>query len=282
MYALKRAYEMATYAIGDIQGCYDAFRRLLTKIKFNAQSDTLWLCGDLVNRGPHSLEVLRFVRDLPHTKIVLGNHDIHLLAVYEKVVPLNKLDTFTDVLEAADAAELCAWLRQHPFLHYDAALQYMLVHAGLAPQWDLLQAQQCADEVKAALSGPAYLQLLQQLYGNEPVCWSDALSGYDRLRFILNCFTRLRFCDVAGHLHLEYKGPLGSQPAHLMPWFDVPWRRSQAVSILFGHWSALEGSIHSPHVTALDTGCVWGGCLTAMCLETKQFYREECVGYATY
>lgn len=270
---------MATYVIGDIQGCYDEFRRLLKTIAFNASRDTLWLCGDLVNRGPKSLEVMQFISDLKNVQVVLGNHDIHLLAVNENPELLKKSDTFTDVLDAADRNVLCHWLRQQPLLHYDTALNYVLVHAGLPPQWDLKLAQQCAHEVESVLRGADYKTFLQQIYGDEPRCWSAELSGIARLRFNLNCLTRLRFCDEAGRLHLEYKGPLGSQPPTLVPWFRVSWRHNKDLRILFGHWSALEGKIQEPNIYALDTGCIWGGSLTAMCLEDGKIYQESCHMY---
>ncbi|MBI5448138.1 MAG: symmetrical bis(5'-nucleosyl)-tetraphosphatase [Gammaproteobacteria bacterium] len=273
---------MANYVIGDIQGCYDEFRRLLKKISFNESRDILWLCGDLVNRGPHSLDVMRFVSNLKKIHLVLGNHDLHLLAVNEQPGLLKSADTFSDILNAAEGAALCQWLRQQAFLHHDPELNYLMVHAGLAPQWDVSLAQQCAHELEAVLRGAEYRNFLKNMYGDEPRAWSAALLGMPRLRFIANCFTRLRFCDEAGNIDLIYKGPLGKQPGGLLPWFKVKGRLTQPQRVLFGHWAALEGIVHEPSVYAMDTGCVWGGDLSAMCLETGKIYQEGCQRYATY
>lgn len=273
---------MATYAIGDIQGCYTEFRLLLNAINFNAEQDILWLCGDLVNRGPNSLDVLRYVSNLKNKIVVLGNHDLHLLAVHAHPSYLNKSDTFQDVLNAVECDELCNWLRHQSLFYHDASLNYSLLHAGLPPQWDLIQAQHCAQEAEAALRGLHYKEFLQQMYGNQPSLWTAELSGIDRLRFIVNCFTRLRFCDEAGAIHLEYKGALGSQPSHLLPWYEISWRLSNNMRILFGHWAALEGKVRTPNVIALDSGCVWGGQLSALCLEESKIYQVSCPTYAKY
>lgn len=273
---------MATYAIGDVQGCYDELRQLLNLIKFKPQVDVLWFCGDLVNRGPKSLEVLRYVRDLPNKVVILGNHDLHLLSIEAHPRFIHFEDTLQKLVEAPDCAELCAWLRQQPLLHYDEALNYVMVHAGLPPQWDLQQAKICAREIEHVLQGQNYAAFLQHMYGNEPKQWSVQLAGWDRLRFIVNCLTRLRFCDDEGNIHLEYKGPLGSQPANLFPWYEISWRLSHNLKILFGHWAALEGKIHTSSVIALDSGCVWGGHLSAFCLEDHKLYQVSCATYAKY
>ncbi|EKD74573.1 MAG: hypothetical protein ACD_44C00399G0003 [uncultured bacterium] len=276
---------MSTYVIGDIQGCYDELKNLLKLFNFNPQKDCLWFCGDLVNRGPKSLDVLRFVQDLKNKKIVLGNHDFHLLVVSENPHLLSNEDTFTDVLGASDQKALCVWLKQQALLHYDAESDYVLVHAGLAPQWDLAQAQACAAELETFLKTTAYDEaFLKNIYdNNEPRCWSGQLTDVERLRFSLNCFTRLRFCDEEGNVHLEYKGPLGSQPENLLPWYEISWRKNKNLKILFGHWSALQKTkVRSQSVFPLDTGCVWGGQLTALCLETRKYYQESCPVYAKY
>lgn len=271
---------MATYVIGDVQGCYHELKKLVRLFDFNPAKDTLWFCGDLVNRGPHSLEVLRFVSDLPRKVVVLGNHDIHLLSVYEKVQTQKKLDTLSVVLDAPDVSLLCKWLRCQPLLHVDETEKRVLVHAGFAPQWDLSLAKQCADEVTAALQGENYVEVLAGLYGNEPRLWSSDLQGMDRLRFSVNCFTRMRFCEKSGAIDFDYKGGLASAPDSLIPWFSFPGRLSESLTILFGHWSALEGKIRQKNVLALDTGCIWGGSLSALCLDTGKIYQESCVAYA--
>jgi bis(5'-nucleosyl)-tetraphosphatase (symmetrical) len=268
---------MATYAIGDVQGCFDELNALLQLIKFDETTDQLWLTGDLVNRGPKSLAVLRFLRNLKKPPImVLGNHDLHLLAAAYGVEPVKEKDTFSDILNAVDGLELCDWLRQQPLLYHDADLNFTLVHAGLLPQWDLAKAQQCALEVSNVLREGDFRAFLHHMYGSTPTCWDEKLTGWDRLRFITNCFTRIRFCDQQGHLDLRSKGKVGSQPAGFMPWFKVPGRLHASNRILFGHWAALEGKADEPNVYALDTGCVWGRCLTAMRLEDQKLFSVNC------
>lgn len=258
---------MATYAIGDVQGCFDELQDLLKKISFDAQRDHLWFTGDLVNRGPKSLEVVRFVKALGERGVsVLGNHDLHLLAVAQGHERYRNKDTFDDILKAPDRDELLHWLRHRPFLHHDTGLGFTLIHAGLPPQWDLAQAKACAKEVEAVLRGKDFAAYLEHMYGNDPAQWSDTLTGWKRLRFITNCFTRLRYCDVAGCLALEEKGPPGTQPTPYLPWFEIPQRRSHGLSILFGHWSTL-GARTDPGVYPLDSGCLWGGALTALRLD---------------
>jgi len=258
---------MAVYAIGDIQGYFDPLRRLLDALRFDPAVDRVWLVGDLVNRGPSSLEVLRFVKGLGEAATaVLGNHDLHLLAVQHAARPRKRRDTLRQVLDASDRDELLGWLRHRPLLHHDPGLGYTLVHAGLAPQWDLATAQACAREVETALRGPEYARFLEQMYGDQPDRWSDTLAGWDRLRFITNCLTRMRYCDVEGRLDLDAKGSPGAQPAGLVPWFRVPGRRHAGLRVVFGHWSQL-GLMLEEEVIALDTGCVWGGALTAARLD---------------
>ena len=264
---------MAVYAIGDVQGCYDELQGLLEQIDFDTRKDQLWFAGDLVNRGPRSLETLRFVRSL-NAVTVLGNHDLHLLASACDPRRRKRKDTLHAVFEAPDANELLDWLRQQPLLHHDDTLGYTLVHAGLPPQWDLATAQACAGEVEAVLRSDRYGEFFTVMYGNEPGTWSPTLKDWERLRFITNCFTRLRYCDSNGRLALEEKGPPGSQPQHLRPWFDWPGRNSRNMRIVFGHWSTL-GPHDAPGIHALDTGCLWGGTLTACRLDTSEPQRFE-------
>ncbi|MCZ6719672.1 MAG: symmetrical bis(5'-nucleosyl)-tetraphosphatase [Gammaproteobacteria bacterium] len=272
---------MATYAVGDIQGCYSEFLTLLDRIQFAPATDRLWLTGDLVNRGPQSLEVLRFVKDLGESATtVLGNHDLHLLSVahaHNNKVRSNP--TLDGVLAAPDSQALLDWLRHLPLIHHDALLGFTLIHAGLPPQWDLTLARQCAVEVTSALRGADYPVYLDNMYGNQPDCWSEELSGWDRLRFITNCFTRLRFCDKVGRLALEEKGPPVDGTSALIPWFEITGRRSQDLQIIFGHWSTLhlaDKHYESQGVHPLDTGCVWGGQLTAVRLDDLQYFSVPC------
>lgn len=258
---------MAIYAIGDIQGCYDPLRRLLDLLNFDPVADTLWLVGDLVNRGPQSVEVLRLVRSLGQRAVtVLGNHDLTLLAVAAGQVKPKRKDTFHSVLDAPDGAALLDWLRHCPLLHHDAELGFTLVHAGLPPQWDLALAQGCAAEVEATLRGPHYAEFLGNMFGGEPRRWQEDLAGDDRLRFTVNALTRMRFCAADGALSFSEKGPPGSQKPGLLPWFLVPRRRNADLCIVFGHWAAL-GYYRAPGLYALDSGCVWGNRLTAVRLD---------------
>lgn len=258
---------MAVYAIGDIQGCYDPLRRLLDLLRFDPATDSLWLVGDLVNRGPHSVGVLRLVRGLGDRAVaVLGNHDLTLLAVAAGQVKPKRKDTFHSILDAPDRDELLHWLRYRPLLHHDPTLGFTMVHAGLPPQWDLALAQRGAAELEAVLRGSRYVEFLGRMFGGELRRWRDDLSGDDRLRFIVNALTRLRFCTIDGGLSLSEKGPPGSQGKGLLPWFAVPERRNADLNIVFGHWAAL-GYYRAPGVYALDTGCVWGNRLTAIRLD---------------
>lgn len=262
---------MATYAIGDVQGCYSELQELLAAIKFDPQADRLWFAGDLVNRGPNSLEVLRFVKNLGNAVVVLGNHDLHLLSLANGHP--YKDHTMYDVLAAPDCQELIDWLRQQPLLHYDAKLGYLMTHAGLPPQWSLAQAQNYAEEVETQLNDDRYAEFLDHIYGNQPDTWREDLTGWDRLRYIVNALTRLRFCTPSGKLDLVSVGKAGSQPPGFLPWFQVQNRACRDVNIVFGHWAALEGVTHTPQVFALDTGCAWGGSLTALRLEDRQLFE---------
>jgi len=257
---------MACYAIGDIQGCYDELRALLEKIRFNSDRDRLWLVGDLVNRGPKSLQVLRFVRDLGDNAVsVLGNHDLHLLAAAYTGRRSNP--TLDPVLQAPDRWALVEWLRYRPLLAWSAEHDALMTHAGLAPQWDTATAQACAEELEQALRGPNYRDFLEHMYGDQPDQWDPALTGIDRLRFTTNAFTRMRYCHPDGRLEMHAKGPPGSQPDDLLPWFELRQQREKEPHLLFGHWSTL-GTVDHPRIHALDTGCMWGGALTALELDS--------------
>lgn len=242
-------------------------RRLLDKIGFDPATDRLWSVGDLVGRGRQSLETLRYLHSLGDALItVLGNHDLNLLAVAQGLRKVRGKDRLGPLLAADERDELLHWLRHRPVLHHDAGLGYTMVHAGLPPQWDLAQARARAAELEHALRGEDYALLLDLMYGDEPAHWSDALEGWERLRVIVNAFTRLRYCDRDGRMDFNHKGARGSQPPELVPWFEAPGRKSIDMKIVFGHWSTL-GFVQSHRVTALDTGCVWGGRLTAVRLD---------------
>ena len=264
---------MATYAIGDLQGCFDELINLLTTINFDPPRDTLWFTGDIINRGPKSLHCLRFVKGLKkHAIMVLGNHDLHLLATVSGAGTKQADDTLDDILAAPERDDLVDWLRHQPLLHHDKTLGYTLVHAGIFPKWDLAQAQRYANELEAVLRSPKYIDFLQNMYGNHPDCWDDKLTGHDRLRFIVNTFTRMRFCGSEGKLNLQKKGPPSEATTDCLPWFKIPNRVNNDANILFGHWAALAGKTHEPNIFALDTGCVWGGSLTAMRLEDGEIF----------
>ena len=275
---------MAVYAIGDVQGCYPALMKLLTQIGFDPDRDRLWFTGDLVNRGPQSLEVLRFVKGLgERAECVLGNHDLHLLAVAAGAARLKKRDTLDDILQATDRNELLHWLRRRPLLHHDDGLGYTLIHAGLLPSWHLADARRLAHEAETVLRGDKVDEFFHHMYGDLPDHWNENLRGVDRLRVIINAFTRLRYCDLEGNMDLRPKGPTGSQPPDLMPWFQVPGRRSQEVKIIFGHWSAL-GLWDGDGVIGLDSGCLWGHSLSAVRLDAspQEFFRIDCVPYQAH
>jgi len=257
---------MATYCIGDIQGCFDELEHLLRVINYDHGRDHLWFVGDLVNRGSKSLEVLRFIKRLPNTRVVLGNHDLHLLNFYHNIVDFES-EHLEQILAAPDGLELIKWLRKQPLLYYDANHNCALVHAGVYPGWELQEAIAYAHEVEAVLQGESFLDFLKNLYGNEPSSWSNDLRGYNRLRFIVNSFTRMRFCDAQGKLEFVTAGNVDTAPKGFLPWFKIPWRKTKNVKIVFGHWAALRGVADEPNVFALDTGCVYGESLTAMRLE---------------
>lgn len=267
---------MATYAIGDIQGCYDELEALLGVIGFQQSHDQLWFVGDLVNRGPKSLQVLRFVSSLGSgARVVLGNHDLNLIAVAAGVRKLKARDTVQDVLHAPDRDDLIAWLSRQPLLVHETGLPYAMVHAGLAPQWTVAEAALLAGEVQAVMASSRRTEFLGHMYGNQPDRWQEKLTGWDRLRFITNALTRIRYVDAAGRLDMTASGPPGSQPGSLTPWFELADRQSAGEQIIFGHWATLqlEGELDPMHrVYHLDTGCVWGGRLTALRLDDERYF----------
>ena len=274
---------MPTYAIGDVQGCYRSLEQLLEKIQFDQTKDTLWFTGDLVNRGPQSLETLRFVKNLPnHHRIVLGNHDLHLLAFAEGMHSGSSDDTLSPILTAPDCDELLHWLAQQPLLQWDETLRYLMVHAGLAPIWDLTMAKQLSHEVHIVLKDSEKRSaFLQAMYGNYPDHWDPALTGMDRLRCIINYFTRARFCYPDGRLVLDNKGTIAAN-SELIPWFKIPLciqHRHRPIHIIFGHWAALSGITHVSTIHALDTGCVWGFSLSAMRLEDNVRFSVPCADF---
>jgi bis(5'-nucleosyl)-tetraphosphatase (symmetrical) len=264
------------YLIGDLQGCCDAFERLLATLNFSPSRDHLTVLGDLVNRGPQSLATLRRLRELgPSVGALLGNHDLHLLAVAYGIRPEHRNDTFREILESPERDAWIDWIRQRPL----AAMQsgWLCVHAGVPPQWEAADTLALAGEVEAMLRGPDLAGFLAVMYGNEPSRWDDDLQGADRLRFVINALTRTRFCDAKGRLDFKVKEGADAAPPGLMPWFDVPGRRTAGVPVAFGHWSTL-GLLDRPHLLGIDTGCVWGGQLTAVRVDggRREIVQVDC------
>lgn len=271
---------MSVYAIGDVQGCFEPLQQLLQQLRFDATRDRLVFVGDLVNRGPQSLDVLRFVRSLGDAaSTVLGNHDLHLLAVASQGRPGAK-DTLDDILAAPDREDLLDWLRRQPLAYEEPRSGALVIHGGLPPQWDRRTALELAREAAAVIGGSDPDAFYRHMYGNEPDRWDEGLRGWPRIRFIVNCFTRLRYCSRSGRIDLKEKRAPGAQRDGLLPWFEVPGRRSAGERIVFGHWSTL-GRIEwdAGKVCGLDTGCVWGGSLTAMDLETGALFSTGCDQY---
>ena len=256
---------MAIYAIGDVQGCYSELNRLLEKVDFDEKRDTLWFCGDLVNRGPESLQTLQFVKSLGDSAVsVLGNHDLHLLALHHGVFKVRDTSSLQPVLDSPERDELMAWLQGLPLLHYDKTHKALLVHAGIHPQWGLSKARKLAAEVEAALRGSEAATFFARMYGNKPRVWSDELKGQSRLRLITNVFTRMRYFTADGKLDFDVAGsPRQNQRSGLTPWFQMPSSLRQDVRVYFGHWSTLPVGVYG-RCFALDGGCVWGGHLVAL------------------
>ncbi|TGD72490.1 symmetrical bis(5'-nucleosyl)-tetraphosphatase [Mangrovimicrobium sediminis] len=269
---------MATYAVGDIQGCLQPLKTLLRAVDFNPSRDVLWSVGDVVNRGPRCLKTLRFLYSMRDALVlVLGNHDLHLLAVAAGVRPPSKSDTLDKILAAPDRDQLLNWLLHRPLLHREKG--YTLVHAGIPPQWSIPYAIGRAREVELALQSPECTSFLRNMYGNEPNLWTEDLTGMDRLRVITNYLTRMRYCTPQGALDLKSKGPKPDPDVgNVAPWFSHPQRAAAGEKILFGHWASLEGSTDVPNVIGLDSGCVWGGALSLYCLETGEMLRCRCRG----
>ena len=274
---------MSTYAIGDIQGCFQELNELLDLIGFSETSDQLWFVGDLVNRGPQSLETLRFIKSLGDSAItVLGNHDIHLLSASFINGKGRRKDTFDEILAAPDRDELLHWLRHQALYIQDDSLGFCMVHAGVAPQWSVDQIASLAGEVEQALQGDGYLEYLAHIYGDQPSIWSDDLTGMERLRCITNFFTRLRFCDENGRMEFSEKGPPGSQPDDWKPWYEIKNRKSADLKIIFGHWSTQKlanEDVRKHNVFSIDTGCLWGGELTAFRLDDEKIFQLDCKNY---
>lgn len=258
---------MAIYAIGDIQGCFDDLLRLLDYIKFEPKQDQLWFVGDLVNRGPKSLETVRFVKSLGDSAVtVLGNHDLHLLATACHHRHPRKKDTLTHFLQAPDCDELLYWLRHQSLFRYND--EYCLLHAGLPPQWGFSRTKKMALKAEKVLQGSDHIDFFENMYGDYPDIWNPNLHGMEKIRFIVNCFTRIRYCEMDGRLDFKHNGAIGSQPRHLLPWFEIPGRKSANMKIVFGHWSTL-GYYQGRNCYGIDTGCLWGGQLTALKLGEK-------------
>lgn len=269
---------MSNYVVGDIQGCYKPLNKLLKKVKFKPGQDKLWCVGDLVNRGPRSLETLRFLQDIDDSvEIVLGNHDLHFIAIHENCSPARTKDTLGKLLSAPDCQALSNWLREKPLVHFDCIEtkhgleNFLMLHAGVAPQWSLQKTLDLAAEVELTLQSKEYRSFLKHMYGDRPIRWHDKLEGYERLRTITNYLTRVRFCDEIGSLRLSVKEGLCAAPSGFKPWFEYE-KISPKATILFGHWAALEGYTGKRRVYALDTGYVWGRELTLMRLEDRCYY----------
>jgi bis(5'-nucleosyl)-tetraphosphatase (symmetrical) len=265
---------MPTYIIGDVQGCFDELQRLLHKVNFDLTKDTLIFVGDLVNRGPKSLQTLKFIYELPRKFVVLGNHDLYLINLAYKILPSNyKPHTLTPLLESPHLLEWMHWLRHQPLMYKNDEKKFAVVHAGIPPQWNIHQAYSYANEVSSAIEGKNFTDFLSQMFGDEPHCWNDTLTGFDRLRYITNALTRMRMCNAQGcldtHTIIAHKNDSGYKP-----WFH--WKHSlEGYQLFFGHWAALQGRCNHPNCFALDTGCVWGNKLTALCLETKERFSVD-------
>lgn len=260
---------MTTYVIGDLHGCLTPLRRLLDHLRFNPGDDNLWFAGDLINRGPESLETLRYIKALgsKNTITVLGNHDLHLLAVANGIRTASAKDTLGDILRAPDRDELCHWLARRPLIHTSKKLGHTLVHAGIHPRWTLKRARKMAHEINRALSSDLQ-SFLTTMYGNTPSRWDKNLPLIERQRFAINVFTRMRYCYADGRLNFGYTGPPCKTPENLYPWYAVPGRKVLDTQLVFGHWSS-HPAICMPGVIPIDRGCVWGGSLVAYAIESQ-------------
>jgi bis(5'-nucleosyl)-tetraphosphatase (symmetrical) len=269
---------MSTYVIGDVQGCYQPLQDLLTHIGFSPNTDTLWFCGDIINRGPDSLACLRFIKNLSEKAItVLGNHDLALLVIANGFLRPKTQDTLEAILKAKDKLDLINWLTNRPLLHHSPEHKVTLVHAGIYPLWTLSEAKDYAHEAEVALQNKStQKELFKNLFGNHPNCWSSGLPYLDRLRFIINSFTRMRVLTLDGKMNFTFKGPVSKTPKGYFPWYKLSPLATQETKIIFGHWAALNGLCDSTSAMAIDTGCVWGNQLTAVCLETNQKFSVAC------
>ena len=265
---------MPNYIVGDIQGCFDEFEQLLEQIQFNPSTDTLWVAGDLVARGPKSLETLRYIRDLGNSaKVVLGNHDLHLLAVSQGLFPAKAKDKTQPILDASDREELLSWLRQQPLMQEHD--EFVMAHAGISPQWSLKRARKESDKISKLLQSDKWPWLIENMYSNTPDLWSKDLEKIERYRYAINSFTRMRFCFPDGRLDMGCKlPPKEVSDNQFIPWFNLPQRKQLDKTVLFGHWAALEG-YQGKDVIGLDTGCVWGGELTILRWEDKKFFTQK-------
>ncbi len=264
-----------TFAVGDLQGCLDPLLRLLDRVNFDESKDQLWCVGDLVNRGPDSLGTLEFLYSIRKSiKVVLGNHDLHLLAVAHGEKKIKHDNDLSRIIESKNATTLLNWLRKQPLLHWDKEKKLAMCHAGIPPMWDLKTAKALSKEVQLVLKSSRHIYLYRAMYGNTPELWSDELEGMERLKVIINYFTRMRFLGPNGELDLDNKSGLETENNHLKPWFHYP-HKLKKTRLLFGHWAALEGMFDHPQITGLDTGCVWGGPLTLEHIETGKRYKAQ-------
>lgn len=262
---------MANYAIGDIQGCYHEFMELLSKLNYNPKKDSLWIAGDMVNRGPDSLETLKFIfENRKNIRCVLGNHDLHLMAIYFGIREPRLSDTLNKILKHKQRHDWIEWLSTLPLIQYDSSTDFCMIHAGLAPQWTLKQAIKYSKEVENAIQGKKAETFFKNMYGNSPTNWKNELTDYRRLRCITNYFTRVRAVKLNGSMDFNYKGSIDSLPSNYLAWFKHPHRKTKSHKIIFGHWAALEGYVDNKKLFGIDTGCVWGRYLTALNMDTLE------------
>ena len=270
---------MATYAIGDIQGCYQTFRKLITKIDFDPSHDKLWIAGDMINRGPDSLSTMQYIMEnQQHIQCVLGNHDLHFLAVANGCQQIHPKDTFSDILNSNMKEDIMDWFSHQPLAYFDPQQNTLMTHAGLPNNWSAKNAVAYSKEVSEYLLSSDKEKFYSEMYGNFPNIWNENLQGVNRLRYITNALTRMRYCHSDGSLELHEKSSPGNQPIELFPWFELE-NNSHSSNIVFGHWASLKGNCSQAHIYALDTGCVWGGYLTALRLEDKELFQVTATDY---